>query len=164
MIQRIVAEPFFRPETAELRYLPECPRIIGGSLYWVSIQYGVKSQEGGLNVLDLTTRINRHHPLPGRPGFFVESDRAGELVIGLERRLVRYDLAAARITETLAHLPDDPRVIVNDGVAIPGGILFGTKDLEVRRPIAALYHYDYAAAEVRELLPHQVCSNGKYLR
>jgi sugar lactone lactonase YvrE len=164
MIQRIVAEPFFRPETEELRYLPECPRMAGGKLIWVSIQYGPDSQEGGLNVLDLGTRTNRHHPLPGRPGFFVETDRPGELVIGLERRLVRYDLAATRIVETLAHLPDDPRVIINDGIAIPGGILFGTKDLEFRRPIAALFRFDDATRELRELLGGQFCSNGKFLR
>jgi len=163
MPRRIVARPFYRPETAEHRYLGECPRVIGGQLLWVSIQYGPESEEGGLNVLDLTTRACRHHRLPGRPGFFVETQQPGLLVIGLERRLVRYDLAAARVTETLAELPDDPRVIINDGIAVPGGVLFGTKDLAFRQPIAAIYHFDFAAGKLREVLGGQTCSNGKYL-
>jgi sugar lactone lactonase YvrE len=106
---------------------------------------------------------NRHIPLDGRPGFFVFTDRPDEIIIGLERRLVRFDLATERITATLAHLPEDPRVIINDGVAIPGGIFFGTKDLKIKQPIASLFHFDYATAALRELLPHQVCSNGKWL-
>jgi sugar lactone lactonase YvrE len=162
MPPRIAARPFFRPDNETLRYLPECPRAIGDSLFWVSIQYGHNATEGGLNILDLATRRNRHIPLPGRPGFFVES-APGELVIGLERRLVRFDIAGTRIVETLADLPDDPRVIINDGVAIPGGVLFGTKDLAFKQPIAALYHYDYATRRLRQLLDHQLCSNGKYL-
>jgi sugar lactone lactonase YvrE len=166
MPQRIVAQPFFRPADPKLRYLPECPRVLAqpsGSVGWVSIQYAADIPAGGLNILDLASRANRHIPLPGRPGFFVPGDHPGELIIGLERRLVRFDVAAGRITATLAHLPDDPRVIINEGVAIPGGIFFGTKDLKIRDPIAALYHFDFAADTLRELLPHQVCSNGKWL-
>lgn len=162
MPERIVAQPFFRPADPKLRYLPECPRAIGGSMYWVSIQYAADIPTGGLNILDLATRTNRHIPLPGRPGFFLESDRVGELFIGLERRLVRFHVADERIMETLAQLPGDPRVIINEGIAIPGGILFGTKDLKIREPIAALYHYDSATRKLRQLLGGQVCSNGKY--
>jgi len=159
---QLVARPFFRPEDSKLRYLPESPHAIGRSVYWVSIQYGHDATTGGLNVLDLDTRTNRHIPLPGRPGFISASDRDGEIVIGLERRLVRFDLAAERVTETLAHLPDDSRVIINDGVTTPAGIFFGTKDLAIRNPIAALYHFDLATGALRELLGGQVCSNGKY--
>jgi len=164
MPSRIVAQPFFRPADPKLRYLPECPRYIGGSMYWVSIQYAADLPTGGLNILDMATRTNRHIPLPGRPGFFVEGARPGELIVGLERRLVRFDVASERITETLANLPDDPRVIINEGEAIPGGILFGTKELKIRDPIAALYHYDFGSGKLSQLLDHQVCSNGKCLR
>ena len=136
---------------------------MGGSVYWVAIQYAPDSTEGGLNVLDLVTRANRHIPLPGRPGFFVESERPGELVIGLERSLVRFDLASERITGKLADLPNDPRVIINDGLAIPGGILFGTKELSIKHPVAALDQFEYETGALRELLSGQVCSNGKYL-
>jgi sugar lactone lactonase YvrE len=54
-------------------------------------------------------------------------------------------------------------VIINDGIAIPGGAIFGTKHLEFSQPIGALYHYDEATRSVRELLGGQTCSNGKYL-
>src|SRR5690242_16848952 len=113
MPQRITARPFFRPPTDELRYLPECPRQLRGTsrLGWVAIQHGKDWKEGSFNVLDLETRENRSYPLPGRPGFFVETEREGVLLIGLERRLVLFDLASEKITQMLAELPDDPRVI-----------------------------------------------------
>jgi L-arabinonolactonase len=163
MLRRIVAHPFYRPEAEELRYLGECPRMVGGQMIWVSIQYGPGAVQGGLNILDLATGNNVHHPLPGRPGFFVVTDEPGILIIGLERRLVRYEIAARRVLDTMAEVPDDDRVIINDGLAVPGGILFGTKDLEFRRPIAALYRYDCASGQTRELLGGQFCSNGKFV-
>ena len=161
MPRRIEAQPFFRPDSESLRYLPECPRVLEGALLWVSIQYAAGQPLGGLNILDLATLRNVHHPLPGRPGFFAPTARPGEIVIGLERRLVLYDLAGARITETLGHIPEDDRVIINDGIAIPGGLIFGTKHLHFKLPVAALYHYDNATREIRELRGGQVCSNGK---
>jgi len=163
MPNRVQAQPFFRPDLEEQRYLPECPRVIGESLVWISIQYAADRPQGGINVLDLFSRENVHHPLPGRPGFFVTTQDASVLLIGLERRLILYDLNAGAITETLAHIPEDPRVIINDGIAIPGGVIFGTKHLEFSQPVAALYHYDHATRGVRELRGGQTCSNGKYL-
>jgi sugar lactone lactonase YvrE len=164
MPERIVARPFFRPESEELRYLPECPRVIGGKLFWVSIQYGPCSEEGGLNELDLATRVHRHHRLAGRPGFFVPTGAPDLLLIGLERRLIRFDLADGLVLDTLAELPEDPQVIINEGTAVPGGVIFGTKHLQFTEPIAALYRFDWATGEVRLLRGGQVCSNGKYLR
>jgi hypothetical protein len=73
MPRRVEARPFFAPSLEELRYLPECPRVIGGSLVWISIQYAADQPRGGINVLDLASRENVHHALPGRPGFFVET-------------------------------------------------------------------------------------------
>jgi len=163
MPNRLHARPFFRPESEEQRFLPECPRVIGGALLWISIQYAAASPQGGINVLDLVTLENVHHPLPGRPGFFIATHDPAVLLVGLERRLVLYCLRRAEIVETLAHLPEDPRVIINDGIAIPGGAIFGTKHLNFSEPIAALYLYDDATRTVRELRGGQVCSNGKYL-
>jgi sugar lactone lactonase YvrE len=163
MPRRLEARPFFRPDSEDLRYLPECPRRIGNALYWVSIQYAADRPDGGLNRLDLATRENVHYALPGRPGFFAATDDPGVIAIGLERRLVHFDLARGEITETLASIPDDERVIINEGTAIPGGLIFGTKHLEFSLPIAALYHYDNATRAVRELRSGQVCSNGKFL-
>ena len=163
MPNRVHARPFFRPVPEEQRYLPECPRVIGGALLWISIQYAADRPQGGINVLDLGTLQNVHHPLPGRPGFFIETHDPGVLLIGLERRLVLYCLRRAEVIETLAHLPEDSRVIINDGIAIPGGAIFGTKDLKFSEPIAALYLYDDDTRTIRELRRGQTCSNGKYL-
>ncbi len=162
MPRRLEARLFFRPDREELRFLPECPRRIGNALYWVSIQYAADQPRGGLNRLDLATHENRHYPLPARPGFFDTTDDPGVIVIGLERRLVHFDLARGEITETVAAIPDDERVIINEGTAIPGGLIFGTKHLHFSLPIGALYHYDNATRAVRELRGGQVCSNGKY--
>jgi sugar lactone lactonase YvrE len=160
MPERLTARPFFRPPTAELRHLPECPRQLrDGTLGWIAIQHGPDAREGSFNVLDLATLENRTYPLPGRPGFFVETAEPDVLLIGLERRLVLFDRRSASVTRTLAELPEDPRVIINDGIAVPDGVIFGTKHLLFNRPIAALYHY---GSELRELIGGQTCSNGKY--
>jgi sugar lactone lactonase YvrE len=161
MPPRIVARPFYHPSTEELRYLPECPLQLRGTnrLAWVSIQHGPGADHGSLNVLDLDTLQDRSYTLPGRPGFFAETAEPGILIVGLERRLVRFDLVTGTVLETLAELPDDPRVIINDGIAVPDGVIFGTKHLEFKEPIAALYHY---GSTLRELRGQQICSNGKY--
>jgi sugar lactone lactonase YvrE len=167
-VQHFIATPFYQPRSEELRYLPECPRVLHNFpgpeplAGWVAIQHGPDRHEGSINLLNLRTRENTSFPLPGRPGFFVETDRPGVILIGLERRLVLYDLAAARLRETGIAIPDDERVIINDGIAIPGGLLFGTKHLAFKLPIAALYHYDCRSGELAVAVDRQICSNGKY--
>jgi sugar lactone lactonase YvrE len=84
--------------------------------------------------------------------------------VGLERRLVLFDLNTARLTDTGLTIGDDERVIINDGIAIEGGVLFGTKHLEFNQPIAALYRLDSATRTIHTVLGGQICSNGKYLR
>src|SRR5204863_9374975 len=79
MVRRFIARPFFRPEAEELRYLPECPRVLpNGMLGWVAIQHGMNgenSREGSFHLLDLATGCDRGFPLPGRPGFFAPTTR-----------------------------------------------------------------------------------------
>ena len=161
MPPRTVARPFFRPRSPELRYLPECPRQLrdGKRLTWVAIQHGSDSKAGSLNVLDLATKENRSYALPGRPGFTALTAEPEVLYVGVERSLVLFDLAAGRIVRTLAELPEDPRVIINEGTAVPDGVIFGTKHLGFSQPIAALYHY---GPTLREIRGGQVCSNGKF--
>lgn len=129
-------------------------------LAWVAIQHGVGAPSGSLNLLDLDTLQNRTCPLPGRPGFFAETADPNILIVGMERRLVHFDIAAGEILATLAQIPEDPRVIINDGIAVPDGVVFGTKHLAFNQPIAALYHY--GGTTLRELRGGQTCSNGKY--
>jgi sugar lactone lactonase YvrE len=168
-----IAEPFFDPLVEALRYLPECPRLLwnhlpgaGGvkKLGWVGIQHASDSVCGSLNILDLTTLANQTIPLPGRPGFFVETTQPGVVLVGLERRLVFCDLATGQVEETGILITDDPRVIINDGLSIAGGVLFGTKHLEFTKPIAALYFFDPFTRNVRTIMAGQTCSNGKFFR
>ncbi|HLK21167.1 MAG TPA: SMP-30/gluconolactonase/LRE family protein [Bryobacteraceae bacterium] len=137
----------------------------GGTLLgWVAIQHAVDAKTGSINVLDLASGRNTSFPLPGRPGFFAETTKPGVVLVGLERRLALFDLVTASLEETGPVVTSDERVIINDGLAIDGGVLFGTKHLEFNQPIAALYHYDCVAKSVRTVLDRQFCSNGKFLQ
>jgi sugar lactone lactonase YvrE len=164
----IRAIPFFDPGAEDLRFLPECPRVLqnypGGQsvLGWVAIQHGPDSTSGSIHVLDLETRRDIRHDLPGRPGFFVETAAPGVVLIGLERRLILYDLVRRVVEETGIEVTTEPRVIINDGIAISGGLIFGTKDLAFKQEIAAAYHFDGRSRRLRELKRGQICSNGKY--
>ncbi len=164
-MKRFTAKPFFRPRSEELRFLPEGPRALRcapGKLGWVSIQHGPRLATGTLNVLDLETLSNEEHPLPGRPGFFAETTSPGVVLIGLERDLVLYHLSSRQI-EPLAAITADTRCVVNEGLAVPGGVVFGTKNLTFDAPIAEMYHFDAASRSVRTIARQQTCSNGKHL-
>jgi sugar lactone lactonase YvrE len=170
MIRRFVGELFFRPAVEELRYLAEGPRVLrnypepGAKLGWVAIQHAAGVAEGSFNVLDLESRTNANFPLQGRPGFFAETTEPGVVLVGLERELALLDVRTGRLSEAVARVDADPGTIVNDGLAVDGGVLFGTKDLEFKRPIAALYFFDSVTQKVHTVLDRQTCSNGKYLR
>ncbi len=164
------AEHFFDPGSEELRCLPEGPRVLrnypGGRaiLGWVAIEHGTGRLEGSINLLDLETRRNTSLPIPGRPGFFAETTRPGVLLVGLDRRLVYFDILSGKVEETGVHVTEHDRIIINDGLAVEGGVLFGTKHLDFNQPIAALYFYDSAKRSVHTVIEGQLCSNGKYLR
>lgn len=166
---RFISKPLFEPGQEELRFLPEGPRLLqnhpagAGLLGWVAIQHGADQREGSLNVLHLDTGENQSMTLPGRPGFFCETTRPGIVLVGLERRLVYCDLCTGSVEETGIEATDDPRVIINDGLAVEGGVLFGTKHLAFEEPIAGLYYFDSATRGVHRVLDGQICSNGKVL-
>jgi sugar lactone lactonase YvrE len=170
MIRRFVSELFFRPAVEELRYLPEGPRVLrnypgdSAKLGWVAIQHASGALEGSFNVLDLESGANMNFPLRGRPGFFAETAEPGVVLVGLERKLALLDVRTGRLSEAVAHIDAHPGTIINDGLAVDGGVLFGTKDLEFKRPIAALYFFDPVTHRVHTVLDGQTCSNGKYLR
>jgi sugar lactone lactonase YvrE len=166
--QTFTARPFFEPADEQLRYLPEGPRVLQnfpGSQFaflgWVAIQGAADATSGSINLLNLETGQNFTHPLPGRPGFFAETTTPGVVLIGLERRLVLYDLTTRSLYGTGIAIPDNDRVIINDGLPIDGGVLFGAKHLDFNKPLAALYYYDIRNAALTELVPEQFCSNGK---
>jgi sugar lactone lactonase YvrE len=168
--QRFTARPCFEPTEEELRFLPEGPRLLrnhpdgGTRLGWVAIQHSVDAKAGSINVLDLASGRNTSFPLPGRPGFFAETTAPGVVLVGLERRLAYFNLLTGVLHESGPVVNTDERVIINDGLAVDNGVLFGTKHLEFNQPIAALYFYDYATRTVRTVLDKQLCSNGKFLQ
>ena len=170
MVLRFDAKPYFEPTGEELRFLPEGPRVLrnhpggGARLGWVAIQHGEDLHEGSMNVLDLASGQNRSFPLPGRPGFFAETTQPGLVLIGLERRLVHFNLLTGDLEETGVQVTEDERVIINDGLAVDGGVLFGTKHLKVNQPLAALYFFDSTMKRLHTVFGGQFCSNGKFLR
>ena len=170
MALQFVARPFFQPETEELRFLPEGPRSLqnypagASKLGWVAIQHGAGRTEGSVNILDLTSLSNTSLPLRGRPGFFAETTQPGIVLVGLERELAYFNLMTGVLGETVAQIEADPSVIINDGLAVEGGVLFGAKHLEFKLPLAGLYFFDFVTRKVHTILDKQTCSNGKYLR
>ncbi len=167
--RQFTASPFFEPADERLRFLPEGPRLLrnhpdgGNKLGWVAIQHAADLHEGSLNILDLASGQNTTYPLPGRPGFFAETTKPGVVLVGLERRLAYFDFVTGVLDETGPQVTTDERVIINDGLAIDAGVLFGTKHLEFNQPIAALYLFDSATKTVRTVIGRQMCSNGKFL-
>ncbi len=164
--QVIEAEVLYRPESAELRFLPEGPQVCGpGRISWVAIQHGPDATYGSLNVLDLATRQNQTHLLPHRVGFAHPLDQEHLFVLGLERQLVRYDLAR-KTSEPLGPPveTDVTGTIINDGLSFPEGIVFGAKDLKFAEPKAGLYLLRWRDRSITRLRSDQTCSNGKVLQ
>jgi len=170
MALRFDAKPYFEPTSEGLRFLPEGPRLLrnhpggGAKLGLVAIQHGEDLHEGSINVLELASGQNRSFPLPGRPGFFAETTQPGQLLIGLERKLVLFNPLTGDLEETGIQATDDERVIINDGLAVDGGVLFGTKHLEFNQPLAALYFLNSTTRRLHTVFEGQFCSNGKFLR
>jgi sugar lactone lactonase YvrE len=163
------ATPFYTPETAGLRFLPEGPRMLRNypsadpMLGWVAIQESFEELHGSVNLLNLRTHGNDVHPLPGRVGFFAETDRAGVVVVGLERSLALYDLRARTLVGSPLAVTADERVVINDGVAVAGGLLFGTKHTAFNERIACMYLLDSSTGRLHTLHSQQICANGKFL-
>jgi sugar lactone lactonase YvrE len=161
------AKVLFQPDREELRFLPECPRAMrnlsqgGQMLGWVAIAHGADRKDGSFNLLDLESGENRSFPLPGRPGFFAETDKPGVIVVGLERHLALFDLEQGKLEETGIVVTLDERVVINDGIPVPGGLIFGTKDLAFHDPIASLYYFDSGLSHLSTIMGGQFCSNGK---
>lgn len=166
MNEKYLARELFSPREEKLRFLPEGPRWLRGSgeLGWVAIQHDAEAKAGSLNRLDLASGENRSWTLPGRPGFFAETETPGRWLVGMERQLVVADWECGTVEELGVTVSTDERVIINDGLAVEGGALFGTKHLGFSEPIAALYFYETATGQLHTVMEGQTCSNGKDLR
>jgi sugar lactone lactonase YvrE len=157
----------FAPSAEADRFLPESPHAVTVSgrpaLAWVNIQTAEQARSGAIHLRFWDTCEHRILPQPARPGFMTLTDRPGVVLVGREKELGTLDLATNHWT-ALAKIPDDnPRTIINDGAAVPDGsaVVFGTKDLQFKAPIANLYLFTVADRQVSVLADRQVCSNGK---
>jgi sugar lactone lactonase YvrE len=170
-MRRTEARVFFEPEREEDRYLPEGPRHLlaegqrWGPLGWVNIQAGPTSKHGTVFTRawgNATSLFNRQD-LSGRVGFLLPALNSPWVIVGCEKAL-KVQSTAYEKSRTLASIPDDnPRTIINDGEIVPGGkaIVFGTKDVQFKDPVANLYLYTVDDNRVSLLADGQTCSNGK---
>lgn len=168
------AEVLYRPETADLRFLPEGPYAThrNGELSWVAIQHGKLATHGSLNILnfgDATAHPagprNHSFELPGRPGFAFPCDDGITFVVGLERLLGRFTPQTGAWEVFCRAIDTDvENTIINDGLVWEDNLIFGTKELEFTTPKAGLYLYRGADKELIQLRDDQICSNGKAIR
>ena len=160
------ADILYRPETDDLRFLPEGPYSLpDGRLSWVAIQHGADSNHGSLNLFDLATGNDETHELSGRPGFAFPTDDAHTFVIGIERSLQLFDFRSGEsISLNDSVEADVAGTIINDGVVFEEGLVFGCKDLEFANKKAGLYLWRRSDRSLIRLRSDQVCSNGKVIQ
>ncbi len=158
-------EVLYLPEDASLRYLPEGPIQQNASQFsWVAIQDGPEASQGSFNLFDLFSQENRTWPLSGRPGFAFPTQDPAVMVVGIERRIQVLDLSSGITQDVSDEVDADVTgTIINDGVAFPDGIVFGTKDLQFKEQKAGLYFWRLADRQLIRLRDDQICSNGKVL-
>jgi sugar lactone lactonase YvrE len=161
------ARVIVRFEDDEDRFLPEGPRVVTldgrEALLWVNIQTAPDALAGAVHVRYFDDGEQGVWNLAGRPGFIVPTDRPGTVFVGMEKQVGLLDLETNEFT-SLATIPDDnPRTIINDGEVVPGGraVVFGTKDVRFKDPIAGLFVYTLDDNMVSLLAGGQTCSNGK---
>ncbi len=156
-------EVLYLPDNASLRYLPEGPIQQDGSKFsWVAIQDGPEAKQGSLNLFDLSSNENRSWSLNGRPGFAFPTKDPKVMVVGVERHIQLLDLSSGETQDISAEVDADVTgTIINDGVAFPEGIIFGTKDLQFQERKAGLYFWRLADRQLIRLRDDQICSNGK---
>jgi sugar lactone lactonase YvrE len=162
-----IAEVLLRPETAELRFLPEgpYPTTRSNELSWVGIQHGKDSRIGSVNLLNLTSKKNQSFALPGRPGFAFACDDGLSFVVGCERSLGRFTPQTGAWEVFCEGVDADvENTIINDGMIWEDNLLFGTKDLEFKTKKAGLYLWRGTDQKLIRLLSDQICSNGKAIR
>lgn len=162
-MKRIVCDILLRPETDELRFLPEGPYANpDGRLSWVAIQHGADAKQGSVNLLNPVTGESSSFVLPGRPGFAFPTDRPGVFVAGAERELGLFDTAAGQWTPFATDVDADvSNTVINDGVIHDGSLIFGCKDLEFATQKAGLYLWRASDRRLIQLRNDQICSNGK---
>ncbi len=155
------ARVLHRPQAAH-RYLPEGPKALGPArLLWLTIQCGADATQGALHVLTTGRGENRSWRLPGRPGFAYPTSREDVFLIGMERAVGLYDTGRARFQPLCGGLDASvPGTIVNDGVLLPQGLVFGAKDTTFQAHKAGLWFLRASDRQLFQLRSDMLCSNG----
>jgi sugar lactone lactonase YvrE len=161
----INASVFMRPESSELRFLPEGPYPLGDNRFsWVAIQHGSNAKCGSLNIYDGKLQKSTSYLLPGRPGFAFPTNRDGTFVVGCERTLGLFSILDGSWKALASNIDSHcENTIINDGVTWDGNLIFGCKDLEFKTKKAGLYLYRGYDQKLIQLRKDQVCSNGKVI-
>ncbi len=149
-------------------YLGEGPQVVevegSPELVWVNIQTDAEATTGVVHRHPLAGGLDRKFDAPGRPGFLRGIAGTNCVLVGVEKSLRTLDLVSGEWSEPLAALPDaNPLTIINDGAVLPDGkaLIFGTKELKFKEPLASLYLYTVEDGRLTTLASHQTCSNGK---
>ena len=170
-IPQAEAKLWYTPPTEEGRFLPEGPRKMDldgvPSLVWVNIQTSATATTGQLYIHDLVTTKTEAVKLPGRPGFVLPAFEYEKAVtLGCEKTLGVFDLRSREWTPRATIPHPSGRTIINDAEPVPGhdAIVFGTKDLQFKEPIAHIYLWTRSDNHITSLADGQTCSNGKVFR
>ncbi len=157
------AEVLYRPDSEELRFLPEGPYPCGPNRFsWVAIQHGAASQIGSLNIFDISSGQSESFELDGRPGFAFSTNQVDTFVIGIERQVRLFNTRTEAWTDLIDGIDGSvDGTIVNDAVAFDGGLILGTKELTFSEKKAGLYLWRSADWRLIQLRTDQICSNGK---
>src|SRR5437660_5467290 len=161
------ARVLFAPQAEDDRFLPESPHAVTvagrPAVAWVNIQTSERARSGAVHLRFGDTGEYGKLPQPARPAFLAPTDRPDTVFVGREKELGLLDLQTGGWTRLANVADDNPRTIVNDGNVVPGGtaVVFGTKDVLFKDPIAALYLFTIADRKVTVLADGQTCSNGK---
>ena len=162
-IENLNTEVLFEQDFMWLKYLPEGIQFVDKqTLCWVNIQNGYQEKHGSICQLNLETKEFSSVEISGRPGFVFPTTEKNKFLIGAESSIHLFDFAKNQwISEVFQITDRHPEAIINDACIFECGLIVGTKDEFVERPIAAVYFCSFTDGSVTKLLEKQTCSNGK---
>jgi sugar lactone lactonase YvrE len=130
----------------------------------VAIQHGADATRGSLNLLEIDSGRNRSIELDGRPGFAFPTTDPDTFLIGCEKQVGFFHLPTRSWRGPSASVEDGVEgTIINDGLIHRDVVVFGTKDLAIQEPKAALYFWRPSQDRLTRLAGGQTCSNGKVI-
>lgn len=133
--------------------LGEGPFWDGTQLWWVDIE------RREVHRLDPEARVDQAWVLPHRVGFAIPSER-GDLIVGTEQGLGRFDPVTGRWTPVANPEPDLPGNRFNDAKCDPAGHLWaGTMAIDEQPERGSLYRID-AGWRIQRKVEHVSISNG----